>query len=438
MTDLRHRWLTGMLILLCATVTGASLTYYSWHLFTPKQRPLVRGIDNNYYFFWLPALLIDHDLDFGKQVVASPTLTEEDKRSELAEPLTPARLHYNKFPLGWALTCAPWFVAAQGLSALFDLGQTGWEPVYQISIWLGQLTYAWLGLWFAFRVLSHFFTTRYATYAVLTGWLASPLVYYQTAGLSMTHSVVFSLVAIASWLAIKISGGDGRRRWFGLLGFAAGLLLVTRYTAVVYLLLPLASILSFFKTNVPLRHKIDCSAALILGALPPIILQMAAWKIVYGSWFVYSYGNEGFDLAHPHVFAVLFSPLHGFFYWHPLMAVGIGGLFFWATRDKRVRPWTLSFLAALALNACWWCWWFGNSFGYRSLEGTVLLAMGGLAWAFTQTADRPLLRRLLTFTSALAIGWNIVVLALFLTKQIPGDSAVTWSQMWQAAAHWLG
>lgn len=438
MTELRHRWLTGLLILLCATVTGASLTYYSWHLFTPKQRPLVRGIDNNYYFFWLPALLIEHNLDFGKQVAASPTLTEEDKRSELAEPLTPARLQYNKFPLGWALTCAPWFVAAQGLSTLFDLGKTGWEPVYQISIWLGQLTYAWLGLWFAFRVLGHFFAPRYAAYAVLVGWLASPLVYYQTAGLSMTHSVVFSLVALASWLAMKIYAAEGKRRWFGFLGFVAGLLLVTRYTAVVYLFLPLASLLSFFKTSVPLRHKIDCSAALILGALPPIILQMAAWKILYGSWLVYSYGSEGFDLLHPHVVAVLFSPLHGFFYWHPLMAVGVAGLFLWAARDKHARLWALSFLAALALNSCWWCWWFGNSFGYRSFEGTILLAMGGLAWAFTQTTGHPWLRRLLAFASALAIGWNSVVLALFLTKQIPGDSAVTWSQMWQAAARWLG
>jgi hypothetical protein len=191
MTALRHRWQLGLLLFLCAAVTGVSLTYYSWHLFTPKHRPLVRGIDNNYYFFWLPALLIEHDLDFGKQLAASPTLPEEDMRIERSEPLTPSGLHYNKFPIGWALTCAPWFAAAQALSAVFDLGKTGWEPVYQISIWLGQLTYAWLGLWFAFRVLSYFFTPLRASYAVLVGWLASPLVYYQTAGLSMTHSVVF-------------------------------------------------------------------------------------------------------------------------------------------------------------------------------------------------------------------------------------------------------
>jgi len=276
-----------------------------------------------------------------------------------------------------------------------------------------------------------------AGYAVLIGWLASPLVYYQTAGLSMTHSVVFALVAFATWLAIKITQ-TGKRRWFGFLGFTAGLLLVTRYTAVVYLFFPAVCIFRYFQTSTPLRQKIDCGVTMLLFAWPPIVLQMAAWKIIYGSWFVYSYGNEGFDLLHPKVISVLFSPLHGFFYWHPLMMVGTAALFLWAASDKRARPWALSFIAVLLLNACWWCWWFGNAFGNRSFEGAVLLIMGGLAWILTRTAGRLWLRLFLSGACAIAICWNMMVLALFLTKQISSDDAVTWSQMWQAAASWPG
>jgi hypothetical protein len=438
MTINLQRWRTGLLAVLCVAVTAVSLMYYGWHLFTPKHRPLVRGIDNNYYFFWLPALIIEHDLDFGNQVANSPTLTAEDKKNELAEPLTATGLHANKFPIGWALTSAPWFSAAKILSTLCGWPSTGWEPIYQISIWLGQLTYAWSGLWFAWRVLSYFFPPLPASSAILVGWLASPLIYYQTAGLSMTHSLVFSLVAVAFWLSIKIYENGRERRWFGCLGFIAGLLLVTRYTAAFYLFFPLWVLVHFFRETEPLLHKIDCGITLLVCALPPIILQMAVWRILYGSWFVYSYGHEGFDLLHPHVFEILFSPLHGFFYWHPLMLIGLAGLLGWAAADKRIRLWVLSFAVALALNSCWWCWWFGGSFGYRSLEGAVFFTMGGLAWAFSQTAGHVWRSGLLWLTCFAAIGWNILLLALFLTKRIPGGSAVTWSQMWEAAVHWLG
>ena len=102
-----------LLLALCFGTTGFSVVYYSWHLFTAKHRPLVRGIDSNYYFFWLQSVVIDHDLDFTNQIINSPTLIPEDKRTELSEPLSPAGRRGNKFPIGWSITSAPWFCAAR-------------------------------------------------------------------------------------------------------------------------------------------------------------------------------------------------------------------------------------------------------------------------------------------------------------------------------------
>jgi hypothetical protein len=418
-----------VLFLVCIGVAASSLTYYSWHLFTEKHRPLVRGIDNNYYFFWLPSVLIDHDLDFTNQLNGSPTLPEEDLRSELAEPLTRTGLRYNKFPIGWALASAPWFEAAHLLSVACGWPTTGWEPPYQIAIWLGQLSYAWLGLWFAWRVLAHFFPPNQAAWALSLGWLSSPLVYYQTAGLSMTHSLLFSLVALAVWLGIKIQS-DARLRWFALLGAASGLLLVTRYTAVVYLVIPATAVLS------TMRQAKKCESAVRLltaaaASLPPILLQMASWKIIYGSWFVYSYGGEHFQFGNPHLIDVLFSPFHGFIYWHPLMGLGIAGLLIWSLRDARGRAWACAFGITYFLNASWWCWWFGGSFGNRAFEGCIFLAMAGLAWFFAQGA--PWLRRATLALSTAAAVWNILLFALFLAKRIPSGAPCTWLEMWKAA-----
>jgi hypothetical protein len=425
-----------LLLALCLGTTTWSVTYYSWHLFTAKHRPLVRGIDSNYYFFWLQSAVIDHDLDFTNQIVNSPTITDDQRAAELSEPLTPAGRRYNKFPIGWALTSAPWFGAAHLVSLSCGWGTTGWELPYQLAIWLGQLLYAWLGLWFAWRVLAHFFTALAASWAVLLGWLASPLVYYQTAGLCMTHSVIFSLVAAALWLSLKISENP-RRRWFLFLGFVSGLLLVTRYTTVVYLFFPLLCLIGFFQADAPTRSKICRAALLVAGALPPILLQLWAWKIVYGSWVIYSYGDEGFQFLRPHLWDVLFSPLHGFFYWHPLMAVGIAGLCAWSTTDKKILAWLASFLAAYYLNSAWWCWWFGGSFGGRAFEGSVLLAMGGLAWVFSTLQSRPKVRSLVLAAALLAAAWNLCVLALTLTKKLSNSDAITWTQIGQAILAWF-
>jgi len=438
MTSVQHRWRLGFLLGLCVVITGAAQLYFSWHLFTAKQRPLVRGVDNNYYFFWLPSVLIDHDLDFSNQVQDSHSLDEEDKKTFFAEPLSPVGLNYNKFPLGWALTSAPWFLAAQGLDAIWGKGgNTGWEPVYQIALWLGQLVYAGLGLWYAFCVLRHYFAPTVAAYAVLIGWLASPLLYYQTVGLSMVHSVVFSLVAYGSWLGIKIAQGNGARRSFFYLGAVAGLLLVTRYTTVFYLFFPLVCLVRFFRSDAVVARKGDCAVLLVCGALPPILLQMGAWKIMFGSWLVYSYGGEGFYWLRPSLIRVLFSPLHGLFYWHPLLLVGMAGLVGWAYVERQVRPWCFSFLAMWLVNGAWWCWWFAHSFGNRSFEGAVLFAMGGLAWLLAKADARAWLKGLLVGCCALAVIWNVLLLALFLTKRISGEQAVTWAQMWRVAFHWF-
>lgn len=420
-----------ILTVLCLLVTGFSLTYFSWHLFTEKHRPLVRGIDNNYYFFWLPAALIDHDLDFNRQLARSPSLPKEDRDAELAEPLTAAGHRANKFPLGWALASAPWFEAAHLFSRACGWPTTGWEPPYQIALWLGQLCYAWLGLWFAWRVLVRLFPPRESALALLLTWLASPLVYYQTAGLSMTHSQVFALVAAAVWLGGKIAE-DPRTRWYAALGFVSGLLFVTRFTAVVYLLIPALPVATAWRREPAAPRRLSALAAILAGASPPVFLQLLAWKFIYGTWFVYSYDQEGFHFTDPHLWDVLFSPLHGFFYWHPLMAVGLAGVALWGIANFRHWPWLAAFFLVYVLNASWWCWWFGGSFGGRSFEGCVLLVMTGLAWLFVAAKKRPKLHAALFALASLAAVWNVALLALFLSKRIPSETAVTWPAMWQA------
>lgn len=418
-------------------MASAAVVYHGWHLFTEKHRPLVRGLDDTYYYLWLPQVIISHDLDFGERLRTCPTISESDRAAELAVPLTSTGLHYNKFPIGWALGTLPFFLVARLVAVIFGAGDTGWEPVYQVAVWLGQATIGIAGLWAATKVLTRFFDPGIAARAVLIGWLASPLAYYQTAGLSLVHSQVFALTAFAIWLGLEIDDGRTDKRTFAALGFIAGLICVTRYSGVAYLLIPGASLICYFSRPGPQSEKIRRAVAFAAGLLPPLLVQMAAWRILYGNWIAYSYGDERPDWSHPHLIESLFSPRHGFFYWHPLMLAGVVGLFAWASKVKPARPWALSFIAILALNGCWPNWWFGASFGNRAYDGAIFLAMTGLAWIFSKTRSVPGIRRIIDGICGAAIIWNLLLLALFLTKRIPRETAVTWLDAWRAASGWF-
>lgn len=218
---------------------------------------------------------------------------------------------------------------------------------------------------------------------------------------------------------------------WALLGFCGALLVVTRNVALVYLALPA------FAAATKLR-SVKSAAWLAAGAAGPLAVQLAAWKILYGSWLVYSYGGERFDFAHLHVGDVLFSARHGWFYWHPLLLVGIVAFVFWAWRCAEGRAWLFSLAAIVGLNAAWPTWWLGSSFGHRGFEAATLFAMIGLAASFEAARARPLRRRALATVVALAIGWNLALFALFLTQRIPREAAVTYRETGRALAGWLG
>src|SRR5690606_16924774 len=138
----------------------------------------------------------------------------------------------NKYPPGWAVSSLPFFLLAHVFA---PENSTGFEPLYLICVWLGQLLYAIVGVWMAARILARYFPAPTAVAAALVGWLTSPMVYYQTARLSMSHSLVFTLAMAVFWIALRIRDRETRPRWWILLGFLAGLMVVTRNVAVVYL-----------------------------------------------------------------------------------------------------------------------------------------------------------------------------------------------------------
>lgn len=430
-----------ILVGLCLAVLGAFVVPF----FQIGKLSLLRGTDNTFYYFWLRSAMVDGDWDFSNDLEACNTLTES-YRSELRKlPRTEAGRLPNKYGIGWALLSAPFYLVADGAVAagrgvrLWSLERDGYNVIYQIALQTGHFLLGLAGLLFAWRCVRHWCgDATAALWGVLLILLASPQLYYFTMKLSLSHNAAFFAVAVMTWACIEAEQKTDRHWPWLVIGAGWGLAVTMRFQLALYGLIPawvwLAGVREG-KGHDAIRKMLVCVA----GALPLLLLQFYAWRVVYGRWFVFTYGAEGerFNWGHPEISNVLFSPYHGLFYWHPFLLVGVIGLVWLAFEAKGGLVASLvAFAGTVYVNAAWWCWWFaGNSFGSRAFEATLLFFMGGLAFLFVRST--PFWKRVLFSVAMLAAVWNFSLMALFHGSVIDRNAPVTWTEMVQAGTRTL-
>lgn len=350
------------------------------------------------YYAYVRSLIIDHDLDFKNEFTE---LTPYPK--QLGQLFVTETNHIaNKYPIGYSLAVAPFFLLAHGITLLSGQNPDGYSFFYDLLVPLGSLIYSLIGFYFGIRFLCRFFEWRLAFLSLATIWFSTSLVYYAAIFEMMAHQIGFACVSTLYFLTIKCSE-EPKRRWYFLGGLLAGLLIVLRPTNIIYLIYPLWNIL-FCRSK---KHLLWS----IIPALGILSLQMISWKILYGKFIAFSYGDEGFQWIHPQVLNALLSPNHGLFFWWPVAVLSIIGLIWQGIKDKKT---SLIFLAMLFLmiymNASWHCWWFGDAFGARAFVESALIIAFGLAYFYRAIIKNILLSLLI---SVVFIGWNFYLLFLY-------------------------
>src|SRR5690606_5545844 len=124
-------------------------------------------------------------------------------------PLTEVGRVPNKYGIGWALASAPFYLIAKALVGASNLlgansANDGFDPAFQIAQQLGHLGYASIGLFLLYRCMRVWWDADAAARAIAVGWLATPLLYYQSTNLSMSHSLVFTIVAASLHAAVRL------------------------------------------------------------------------------------------------------------------------------------------------------------------------------------------------------------------------------------------
>jgi hypothetical protein len=221
-----------------------------------------------------------------------------------------------------------------------------------------------------FAVRSLGISERAALMGAIGAFLGGPLYFYAVGDAYMAHvqsALLVSALLVAA--APRASGSSASvSRCVGA-GVLFGLALATRLTNLVHAI-ALVPLLAPRGTGMLRR-----AALLALGSALAFLPQMLAWRAIYGSFFAHSYRDEGFDFWNPELVANFFSLRSGLFAWAPLWALGL------AAALLRLRALWSPWLAALALaywGSCWWCWWWGDTYGGRAYASFFPLVAAGL------------------------------------------------------------
>jgi hypothetical protein len=336
----------------------------------------------------------------------------------------------NKLPVGFSLFALPFFLLGHLLYHLAGLfgpvgPADGFSPYHEYAVCIGSLTYGLVGIFLSRRLVRRYAGEGETFAAITVLWLSTDLIYYFFKEPFMSH--MLSMAVVAAFLNVWHDGygESGLRRWL-LLGLLGGLVAMVRLQDAGFFILPcIEAVRNFFVWR---RGKGGKAAALAtlrnaLGfafvAAVVFTPQWIAWKKIFGSAVMYPYRGEKFFWLHPKLLSVLFSSNHGLFFFAPLLVPAIAGLFLFRKDSKRFF---LCFSAALVVqlyvNAAWWNWWMGISFGARGFLSCMPIFFLGMA-VFLKRIDFARRWKVVVPLFGTALLYNALLLLSYETGLIP-------------------
>jgi hypothetical protein len=414
------------------TAVAAVVSYVG--IYSRAAAPYPIRSDGFSYYIYLPSWFLFHDSTLESAAVdccggAFPDFTGIQRWRETGRWVNP-------HGIGVAVLMSPFFGAAHALTRWSNLPADGFTLYYQHGAGLAGLVYMLVGLVALRRMLVREFSPAVALAALVTITWGTNLFHYGTFDTAFSHAYAFCLIC---WLVLLLG------RWWsapgyrvaGAIGALSALLLLTRPTNVIFLLLiPMYGVERWADVRTRIgalwtrRGELMIMAAVAAaGVLPQVLMQRRAT----GQWLVSPYRQVGvrFDFGSPQVFDVLFSTQKGLFFWSPLLLLSIAGLVFTFRRIELARRLRSATIAILALQtylvASWGEWQFGGSYGHRAfIDGFGLNAVY-LAAFFDWTARRERVRRFVAVVTALGILLSVLQMVQYWMGLVP-IADTTWEQ----------
>lgn len=400
---LKESSLPGLaLMVILAAMLVTMFAYHHWTRSKPNERGVIKW-DVISYYAYLPATFIygDVTLEFLDD---PPEGFVNDNKFWFFELENGSKLIQTS--MGLSILYSPFFFTAHALAPLFGEARDGYGSIYQLFLVLSSLFYVMIGLLLLRKILLRYFSPVATAVTLVLVALGTNLFFYTVHEGPMSHAYNFTLITLFLFLVIRWFEKPVAKNavWIGLV---YGMIVLVRPTNVitgVLILLWGVTGWSSFRDRIRFLFLKWPQVAMMVGCfILPWIPQMVYWKTVTGSFLFNSYGPSGssFYFGSPHIIDVLFSYRKGWYLYTPVMLVATAGIFF---MGKSCRQGWLAILLYLILQvylqASWWSWWNGGSFGLRSfvdIYGIMAIPLAALVEAAVKA------RRGVTVTAGLAL-----------------------------------
>jgi hypothetical protein len=322
-----------------------------------------------------------------------------------------------KTSMGMSVMYSPFFFIGHAAAYIFDKEPSGYTVTYSFAIILSSLFYFFLGMFYLKKILRMYFDPVVTSITLVLIALATNLFFYVVLAPGYAHNYVLCLLALAIYYIHKWY----EKQKLGLsifIGFLLGLLVLVRPTMI--LVLPFAGLLGV--TNL---SDLKQRGQLLLKRWPIILLmafvaflvwvpQFLYWKAATDSWLFFSYTGEKFFWGDPKILKVLFSWRKGWLIYTPIMIFALIGIIMMVRKKEKLALGILvTFLLYLYVVSCWWDWWFGGSFGYRTMIDMFPLLAIALAYFISKIIKLKLHWKIAVFS----IMFLMMGLNLFQTRQ---------------------
>lgn len=402
-----------------------ALLYLLLHfIFVFWKRPMdVISSDTKEYYAFLPAFFINHDLTL-KYIEQNPDFYADKIRSR--NKLENGN-YVIKTTMGLSFMYLPFFALAQASTHFNDYAADGYTRPYGIALVFASLTYFFLGLFVLKKTLSLYFNEKVIGWVLFLIAFGTNITNYLTAEAAYSHSFSFALFSFFIWNTIKWHESPNFKRSI-YLGLLLGFISLIRPTnGLIILIFILWNIESLIHVKERFYLFIKNYLKLFVTLLLMILVwlpQLYYWKYVSGSWFFYSYDNEGFFFSNPHLLEVLVGFRKGWFIYTPIMFfASLGFILMYKYYRKLFWNTFIFFIVNIYIISSWWCWWYGGSFGLRPfIDSYAIMAIPLAALVSFVLQRKQILKSILLSFAVLLIVFNLFQNKKYFNMAIHYDS----------------
>ncbi len=375
-----------------------------WALLSKESYPTW---DAAFYYAYARSIAFDGDLKIDNDLqLAYPSATADFANKGLDQIKTETGRVKSPYAIGSSLIWLPGFVL---LRAAFTVGQSlnvltgqlsGYEWYFAPTISAFSALLGLLAFWFGYLVAFPETSKFSALASVLTLLFATPLIYYQFFDPLYSHATsafANGLVVFLWWRSYRQNPSYMQAI---LLGGAIGLAGLVRSQNVIYVILPLVTMIWWWldlpasERRLEWKRVIVSAALLGLSMLVVLSLQFSHWRLLYGSFITVPQGEGFMDWSARFWIQVLFSPFRGLLPWMPVTFLSVLGLLLMVKKHSRlVIPMLVLLLATLYVNSSSQDWFGGGGYGPRRFSGELvifILGYSGLILAIPGRVRKPI------------------------------------------------